>query len=253
MKAQFKYALRQGLALRATAFALVAALNIVFGVLGYFKVLNNAGMVTATTLSSIALCGIFVICIIADVESFKSMFAAPQGYLLALAPVKSWKIMLARMTCIICEDFIALFMAIFGIVWQSCVLDGVIGMGIDYSIGYESDASNVVFGIIAILLSYAYIMMMVAFGVSLQNSVLFGVRGRKLLTMLVVAGVAWGFNLLNFIVAPFGILDRWKLFFSIALPYGFSAGAVVYALLSIAKIAALFVAASSLMERKINL
>lgn len=252
MKAQFKYAFQQGLTLRLAAFAILVIMNVVFGVLGYFGLWGEPGMITAVTLSSLALFGIFTVNIIVDMRSLKDVFGTPDGYLHALTPVKSWKILLARTVAIVCQDFITLFAGIFGIVWQAMVLSGDIGFGFNYS-HYESSNSNAVTGLIVLLLGYAYIIMLIVFGSSLKNSVLSGIPGRSWLALLGVAATAWIFNLFNFVVAPFGTVDHWRIFYSITLPGGWYMGFIVYALLFSVKIAALFIASSTLLERKNNL
>lgn len=256
MKAQFKYALRQSLELKATAFAALVLMNLVFGILGYFKLWGEAGMITAVTLSSIAFVGIIAIRAIVDGRYFKDIFGTPDGYLYALTPVKSWKIMLARSITMIAEDCLSLFVGIIGIVWQASVLSGDIGFGVNSGSNWRLSATDIryiIFGTIILLLGYAYLTMLGMFGTSLRNSVFFGIRGRALLASLSVIAVMWVFNLLNFVFAPFGEVTRWKCFFSIILPGGFYTGFAVYFMLLSVKTAALFFAGSILRERKNNL
>lgn len=253
MKAQFKYALRQELPLRAVAFAAVVLLNLVFGSLGYFHFLSRSAMITAVTLSSLALVGIFTVNITADIGTLKSVFGTPDGYLLALTPVKSWRILLARTVSIICEDFISLFAGIFGVVWQSFVLSEWIGFGVDYSSYETGPITDIIAGAGIILLGYTYLVMLIVFGFSLRNSILFGIPGRSLLSVLGVLVVAWVFNLFNFVLLPFGTVNHWNFIYNIDIPYGFNIGAFAYTLITLVRIAALFIASSVLIERKNNL
>lgn len=253
MKAQFKYAFLQEITLRAAALAAVLLLNLVFGILGYIGVLSNGLMITAVTFSSLALCGVFTVNIIADIGSIKSLFGTPEGYLSALTPVKGWKILLARTVSIICQDFISLFIGIFGVVWQSFVLSGLIGWGIDYSDYTGGNIPDIICGFLILLLGYAYIIMFIVFSAALKNSIFFGVPGRSWLSLASVAAVAWVFNLLNFVLAPFGEVGNWRMFYYIGIPYGFNAGTVAWFLIASARIAALFIASSILLERKNNL
>lgn len=256
MKAQFKYAFRQSLELKATAFAAYVIMNLVFGILGYYKIWGEPGMIVAVTLTSIAFCGMIAVRAIVDGRYFKDIFGTPDGYLHALTPVKSWKIILARSVTILCEDCISLFVGICGIVWQSLILSGEIGVGINSFNHIEirpEEVGYIIFSSILLLLGYLYLVMYGMFGAALKNSVFFGIRGRALLAVLGVAAVAWVFNLLNFIAAPFGEVTHWKWFFNIALSGGFYTCFVVYFLLYSVKTAALFVASTKLMERKNNL
>lgn len=253
MKAQFKYALRQAMPLRATAFTIMAVMNIVFGFLGYFNIWGNGGKITAVTLSSVALCSIFVINIIADVDVNKSLFSAPEGYLNAMIPVKSWKILLARSVSVIFEDILALAAGIAGVVLQSLILSGLIGVGASHAIGKWGVIGDVIPGMIMILLGYAYIVMLITFGSAICNSWFFSIRGRNLFTVLAVFGAAWAFNLLNIVLMPFGYHENWKIFYNITLTSINSVGGVAYMLLTCLKITVLFIVSANLMERKVNL
>ena len=253
MKVQFKYALRQALPLRAAVFLTVVVMNIALGFLGYFNIWDIGGKITAVTLSSVALCGIFVINIIADVNVFKSLFGSPEGYLNAMIPIKSWKILFARSASIIFEDILALTVGIAGVVLQSFILSGLIGTGINPAIGTLGAIGDVIWGVIMILLGYAYIVMLIAFGSAICNSLLFSIRGKNLFTVLTVLGAAWVLNLFNIVLTPFGSHEIWKIFYSITFTSIYSIGGVAYMLLICLKIAALFIVSANLMERKINL
>lgn len=252
MKAQFKYALLRELPLRATALCAMILLNLVFGILGYLGVLPRAAMITGTTLLSLALTGIFVINIIADVGIFKSMFGTPEGYLNALTPVKSWKILLANIIVIMVEDFISLAIAIFGVVWQGILLSGYAPSAEIYGFHMEF-LPDAICGTLIMLLGYAYIMLFIVLGYALQNSVFFGIRGRSWLALLGVAAVGWVFNLSHLILAPFGVVQRWHAVFYISLTYGFNGGTIAWLLLVLVQTAALFLVSSWLLERKNNL
>jgi hypothetical protein len=101
--------------------------------------------------------------------------------------------------------------------------------------------------------SYAYIFLLVIFGVTLKNTFFSGMRGRSWLALLGTAAAAWVLNILNFVLAPFGTLDRFGFIFNITLHQGLNAGAFVFILVSLIQIAALFIACSTLIEKRINL
>jgi hypothetical protein len=255
MKAQFKYALRSGLSLRAAAFAIMALINLPFGLLGYLGFLGYGAMVVAVILSSLAFCGVFAVNIIADVGSLKFIFGTPHGYLHALTPVKSWKTLLARTAAIVIEDSIAICAGVLGIAWQSLNLaDEAIGIStLNISVsGYDSFFSALA-GIGVSLILYAYVLMLVVFGVTLKQSVFAGLRGKSVLALLCVAAAVWVLSLADFLLVPFGALTNWGMFFYIELPGGFGAGSMVYVILLMARVSALFAASAAMIERKIEL
>jgi len=252
MKVQFKYAFRQSLSQRLSGFAIMVLINLVFGIIGYFGLLPAGIVITGVVFSSLALTAIFVTNIIADAVSLRSVFGAPHGYLTALTPVKSHRILFARVVTIICEDVIALAVGIFGVLWQAFVLAGLIGTGIDPG-NYLLVLQECIQIIGLALFEYVFIVMLVIFGVVLKRSIFFGKRGGGWLALLGVASAAWLLFLLNFALIPFAPYENWWLFFSITLVPGFNAGTFVYALTALIRIAALFYASSELLERRINL
>lgn len=252
MKAQFKYALKQGLTLRTSVFAVTLVLNLVFGILGYFNLLGYAAIITGVSLSGVAIGVVFIVNIIADVKNVQSLYGTPEGYLFALTPVKSRKTLFARIITIVCEDFIALAVSIFGVVWQALILSGDIVRGAVYS-GLTENSGVIISSAIVIFFAYLYIINLIFFGVALKNSVFFGMPGRSLITLLSVAAAAWIFSLVDFLMVPFGSVEHWGIFYTISLPFGFNTGFIIYALIALIKIAALFAASSVLTERKNNL
>lgn len=252
MKAQFKYAFRHSLELRAGALGILVLLNLVFGISGFFGWLNNSMLVTAVVFSSLALTGVFVTNIIANVSSFKSILGAPEGYLCTLTPVKSRSILFARLVSTVCADSIALIAGVGGIIWQSFVLSGLFDYRDAFSTFYFSFA-DLFSGAVITLLEYSYIMLLIVFGITLKNSVFSGKRGRTLLSLLGVAAAAWALSLLNFALTPFGTVERLWLVYSITLPQSFSGSFALYALVALARNTLLFFACSELLERRMNL
>ena len=252
MKAQFKYALRSSLMLRLIALAAVILLNLVFGLIGLFGPAGSAFLITAVVLSSMALCGIFVTNVIADTVSLKSVFGTPHGYLGALAPVKSRTVLLARISCIVCEDLAALFIGIAGVVLQSFILAGLIGSSPgDFS--DRPDFGLIFSGAVIIILGYAYVITFTVFGAALKTCVFSGVRGKSLLSLAGVAASLWLLNLLNFTLVPFFFAERWGLLFTVGVSPGLSVSFAAYCLLALLRPAALFIASGELIERRIDL
>jgi|GEM_PF-646274 len=258
MKAQFKYAFLQSMTLRLTALAIVVLFNLVFGLLGYFRIINNAVITTAVVFSSLSIAGLFVINIIADVKSFNGIFGSPEGYLNALTPVKGRYTLFARAAAAVVEDNLALIVAVCGVVLQSFILTGLINrsvsaLGASLTIQANTSLGEIISAVGAVMLGYAYIIMLILFGVALKNSVFFGIRGKSWLGLLGVAAAAWVLNLLNFILWPFASFDRFWFIYSVNLTQGINAGTIVYALINLIRVVALYCATSALLERRLNL
>lgn len=249
MKAQFKYSFRASLTLRSVAVGATLIMNIVFGLLGYFDVYGHGGKVTAVTLCSIALCGILGICFATDFYLIHSMCSAPAGYLLGLTPVKSWRIILSRVVTILVEDMICLVIAISGVFVQALIESGsrMPLPGDKYSLG------TLLWLAVIFILGYIYATMIILLGAVLAKSVFYGMRVGTFLAVLATTAVAYVFSLLDFILMPFGAVENWNIFYSISLVIGPNPGFLAYIMLNVCRIAALFIASSYLMERKINI
>ncbi len=253
MKAQFKYAVRSGLDLRAAALIGTIAVNAVFAVLGLAGIASTNVTVLGIVLSSISLCAVFAINIISDAIGFRNLYEAPHGYLLAMTPVKHWRILLSRVFSYVVMDVIALIIAISGVILQSNILDGSLTNGAFFRVTMRSFGTDIsLFGMG--ILSYAYIMLLVVFSQVLKNTVFYHMRGRGLLAGLCVLAVAWAFNLTGFLFMPLGAHQGWSwIFYSITLNTSNPLHVVAYYIVSLAKISALFAASSALAERRINL
>lgn len=248
MKAQFKYAFRAHLTLRSAALAGTLIMNLVFGVLGYFDVYGANGKVTATVLSSLALCTMIAICFVTDYEMLNSMCSTPAGYVTVLPPVKSWKIILPKVITILAEDVVCFVIAISGVVLQALILSGEMGEVLRNGIDWVS-----LWILPVLLLGYIYLILIVLFGIVLSKSLFYSLRARSFLAVLAVAATAYVFSLLDIVLTPFGVLENVHMFYSVSLTAGANVGFIAYLLLSACKSAVLFLASSYLMERKINL
>lgn len=250
MKAQFKYSLRAHLMPRAAFMAVVLVMNLVFGILGNYNVYGQAGKITAVTLCSIALFGIFIMCVITDFELLKGICTAPAGYSTILAPVDSWKIILPRVITILVEDMICFVIGISGVVVQSFIL-----AGLPWEMFYSETSGRPPFLWLSLVtvLGYVYVILLVMFCIALSKSLFYSIKAGTLLAVITTVAVAYAFSLLDFILAPFGAVESYSIFYSVQLLLGPNPGTIVYLLLSLCKSVALFIAASYLMERKINL
>ncbi len=253
MKAQFKYAIRSGLGLRAAALLGTLVINAVFAAAGLTGLVSENVMILGVVLSSLSLCAVFAINIISDALGFRNIYDAPHGYLFAMTPVKHWKILLPRIVSYAVMDAISLAIAITGVVLQSNILDGSLTGGAVTRITMQSFSADIfLFGMG--LLGYAYIMLLVVFSQALKSTVFYHMRGRGVLAGLCVLAVAWAFNLTGFLFMPIGMFQGWSwIFYSITLNVNNPLHVAAYYIVSLAKISALFAASSALAERRINL
>ena len=254
MKNQFKYALRQGLSLRLTALGIMFVLSAVAIPLGYFSLVNDAVRTTALVLSSVTLGAIFVTNIIADTMSFQSVFKTPDAYLNAMTPVTYRRILCARLVSSVAEDLVALAAGIYCVVIQTLILSGDIKQGVKINFGSaDIGAGTSVFLVCCMIVAYAFIFTLIIFAMTLKNSVLSGLRGRGLLSLIGTWLVIWALSLTTFALAPFGAVERRGIFFTIYLQSSFNAGVFTYAALALLQLVAVFFASAALLERRINL
>ena len=254
MKLQFKYALRQDLGLRLAAICFLVLMNGVFGVLGYYGLPGMGIQITMVTVSSLALAGGFVVCIIADVKSLGGIYDGAKGYLLRLAPVKAYKILLARVLSIILQDSLILAVGIGGVVWHSLILSGVIGVGAPgpLTLGL-ADIISIRGVLLSGVFQYSYILTLIIFGVTLEGSLFYSRKGGSLLSFICVIAAAWLLSLLNLSLMPMGYLTRWGIFITVTIPAGFGPATLLYYCISLFQAALLFMAGAELLERKGNL
>lgn len=248
MKAQFKYSFMEHFSKRGITVAVVLLMNLVFGVLGYNNVYGEGWKIAAVTLCSVALFAIFVMCIITDFEMLRGICSAPAGYAMLLPPVQSWKIILPRVVTIVIEDLILFTIGIAGVVVQSFVLDGF-----PYNTFWENVDRTDFWGVGFLILGYIYTVLLVLFCIVLAKSVFSNIKAGGFLAVLTTVVVAYVLSLFDFALAPFGVIENVKMFYSVQLVIGANAGMFLYILLSLCRSAALFLACSYLMERKINI
>ncbi|MCL2088062.1 MAG: hypothetical protein FWH14_01130 [Oscillospiraceae bacterium] len=252
MKSIFKYAFLQNRRLRVSVFAVMLGINLVFSILSLSGIAPGPVMILGITLSSIAIGAVFIINIIADALTLRSIFGTPHGYNYALAPVKSGKILLANVVSIIVQDCIALSVAIFGVVIQSLSFTKTLGLVFD-----SLQAGDALFWSFFItiftLLAYAFLLMLVVFGISLKNSLFFSSRLSPLLAFIGVIISIWVLGILDILLIPFGDVSYVFMFVNVTLIPGFNIASLIYAIVIAAKTTLLFLASSRLIERKANL
>lgn len=246
MFVQCKYGVRQGLNQRMIGLGATVLLNIgflLFGTVIGGGILHTTGIV----FSSLAMCALFIVNIIADVEIIRSIFTAPIGYNVLMTPVAGWKILLGRVLPMVLLDLASLAVATAGIVLQALQMAG------DSSMDLGSDPASIGWFALILFVNYFALMMAILFGCALSKSVFFRTRARGFLGFLAVCATLYVMNLLDLALGVVAPVQRYHMLFAISIHTGFNAGMIGYLVLGIAKTAALFFATSYLIERKVNL
>lgn len=244
---QLKYAVRQDWGRRAVVVGLVIVLNVAFGICGAAGVYGVGGMITAVSLSGLALCVLFGVCIAADFRNVRELYAAPSGYSEFLTPVPRWKILLGRVLPMVGLDFICYALGICGVVCQALILSG------EYITFSLVDFKSLAWGSVIFLVNYLLLVVAAFLGNTLANSVFYRLRGRGVLGFGAACVLLYLFSWANLALGLFGEVTRYRMFFVVSLQTGFNPGMIAYLALSLLKSAALFCTAAFLMERKINI
>ncbi|MCL1917372.1 MAG: hypothetical protein FWG14_03495 [Peptococcaceae bacterium] len=253
---QIKYSARQNLGLRVWAFGSVLVLNVVFIALGALGMSGLAGMIMSVmgaSLTSLALTGLLVVIVIADVQAFRSLFAAPGAYTTLLVPAPGWKILLGKIIPMAVFDLAALGIGAAGVVVQGL---SVANMSLEW--GEEIGSLEFGFGEwMASLLSgagnYLLLIISIFFVCALVKSVFFRARVKGLLGVASFFAVYYVLNLLDMPLIAMAPYSRFGPFFSVDIAIGFNVGMVSYLLLMLIKIVVLFLATAHLLDRRINL
>ena len=254
MKAQFKYAFLSGFHTRVYVFAVIFLMDLAFVVLGSLGLLPLAAQITAVSLSGTAVAVMAVFNIISDVGIARRMYAAPGAYLHALTPAPRANLLAASVVSMTVMDIVTMVFPIIGVTWLSLILSGnYVDLGAFLGGTPWLTLSHVLFILLSIALGiagYLMLLLFVLFCVTVRRSVFYQKPAGGLLTGLLGVGAFYVLSLSAFILAPFGHVYRWGLFFNIALN---GTGQVLYTVLVFAHAAALFAVTSKLMERRMNI
>ena len=256
MKAQFRYAFFSVFAARYKVFAVIFIMNAAFILLGSLGALPVPALITAVSLSGVAIAVMMVMNIIGDVAIIRGMFVAPGAYLYALTPVPRWKTLLAGVLTITAIDIVSMAVSIAGVTWVSFILVDSSSMSeigsLVRSVAWfrVSDALFGIWMLVLFFLMYMTVIMVIIFCVTVKKSVLYQKRGGGVLTALLAIGIVHVINVSPLLLAPFGYVRRWGFQFTVYLG---RLGVALYVPLMFAIFAALFVMTSRLMERKLNI
>ncbi len=248
MLKKWMYAIRPRLQMRLwTLFALIV-LNLIFGICGYTELYGTAGLITAITLSSLALCALFVVNILADYEIIRSLFAAPIGYHVFLTPTASWKILLGHVLSIVVQDTIGFALGIAGIVLQAFIFVNHIPQ-----LTGNINIAEIIILLVTWVLYYFLFILTIFLAIVLWKSIFYQYKGRIVWGILTSIGIVYVLNWLYLLLMPFSELTRHGFLFHISLVPDFNLGMIAYIFLFLCKTAIVFYITAYLMERRMNL
>ena len=254
MKALFKYTFLAGIYARGIVFAVIFVMNLVFIVLGSLDLLPLAAKITAVSLSGVAISVMMIVNIINDVFIIRRMFTAPGAYLYALTPAPRRRILFAGLVGMLVMDVVTMTFSIIGVTWLSLGLANTYYQVTNIVWAFiRSNPSDILFGlwfVAALIAGYLLLMMIIIFCITVMKSALYQKRAGGVLAALLALATVYINNLSLFLLAPFGDVTRRGVFFTVHIG---RAGVVAYVVLMLIQAAALFFAASRLMERKLNI
>ena len=252
MKAQFKYSFLTGLHVRLPVFAVITVMMLVFGVLGSLGLLPEAALITAVSLGGVSIAVMMAFNIQSDVVIARRMFRAPDAYLYALTPARRGHTLFSSLITMLVLDIVTFAVIVTGEIWLSLNLAGN-SLGQAFLGGISGAWSELLpwlwwipYAIFVDLL----IVQVVVFSAVAGKSILYKKPASGFLSFLLACGCFYLWSLLNLILAPFGSLERFGVFFTVNLN---GAGVIPLILLTALEATGLFVLTAKLLERKINI
>ena len=257
IKPKFKnslfYAFRAGAFPRLFVFAVILVMNLAFIIPGLLGILPGAALITAVSLSGVAIGVMAVFNIIGDVSIGNSIFSTSGAPFYALTPAPRRNTLLASITAMVIMDFVTMAISIASVVVLSISL-GSIYTGLNFS---EMMPNNFGFELQYALIQFAwgvafyfFVMMLIIFCRAFRKSVLYTKRAGGFLAFLVGIGIFYLLTVSSLLLAPFGTVTRLYGFITITVGY---LGMGMYALLILIFAAVMFVLTSRLLERKMNI
>jgi len=227
-------------------------MNLVFVVLGSLGLLPLAAQITAVSLSGTAIAVMAAFNIVGDVSIGRRMFSAPGAYLYALTPAPRRQMLISSVTAMVVMDVVTMAVSIVSVVILSLNLASVY-VGGDVFETFGILTSSPFYGLLEIspaLPGYLLLLMMILFCEAMKKSVFYSKPAGGLLTGLLVVALIYVVSLSALLVAPFGTLTRFAVFFTVSVG---PLGAGMYALVLLIQAAVLCVLTAKLLERKINI
>jgi len=249
VKAHFKYSFIAAMAVRGPVLGFCGAIMLVFGILGAAGVLPMPAHVTGVALGGCSIAAVAIAGVISDIAVCRRMVSAPGAYLYALTPAPRWQILLTSLLTMLVLDFAGLALFITGEVWLSLNMTRE-RFGFE---GWQLIGDGLLptlWLFLLVVFGYLLMLLVVLFCVVAGKSVFFKKPMAGLWALLTGLGLYYILSLLPLLLAPFGAVERFGMFFIVTVG---STGLPLFTLLVALSAAALFAMTAKLMERKMNL
>ena len=246
---QIYYSTKSRLTMRLTALAVVVLGNLIF-----FIVPGNTVFATlAIVFASFGFMGLCAINLFVSFSNLDGIFKAPRSYLTALAPVSSWKLMLGNIIPAVLFDTVGFLIGITGIFLQTTGLVFYFGDMAGTMGSPIQSYQYFIFAIISGLAFYGLLLTGFLFWRAVSRSILYRYPLRNLLGFVITIAAMTVVSWFNILLIPFGELVGCGPFFSISICHYAGGHMAVMVLSILLQAAALLLAASHIMNRRINI
>lgn len=247
MLRQYSLSLKIRFSLRVTMHMFMVVINIILVVCGFTGIYGDT--VTAFTLSGLTFFAWLVVCILADYEVIKSLYSAPKGYHIFLAPVSGWKILLGRLAAILTWDISGFLIGMAGLTLLTFLYSELSFFMLFENIEPIWDIILIMIGLLYFIICYLIFFLMAA----LTKSIFFSKRASALWGILGGFLICYIMSWLNLILLPFTAVVQRGGFITLHISSGDYLTVVIYLVLLLLKVTTLFYITLYLTERKINI
>jgi len=253
MKAQFKYSFLAGLFVRLPVFIVITVMILTFGILGGLGMLPVAALITAVSLGGVAIAVMMAVNIVGDIFLVNSMFQTPDAYLHALTPAPRRVKLFTSLVAMAVMDVVTMAVVITGEVWLSFnMADDKFwhSMWVYVQMSW-GDALTILGSALLTVIGYMLIVLIILFCAAVSKSFLYKVKASWLYVILLGFACVYLVQLSQFILAPFGQVERYGMFYTIN--FTGAAALLPMILLTALEAAGMFALTAKLLERKVNL
>ena len=257
-KHTLKYTFKDGLYARGGTFAVIMLINIVFIALGSLGLLPRPAHIVAVSLAGVGVAVMIIINIVCDFATIGDIFTAPKAYLYALTPAPRRATVAAKTLAMFIMDCITSVCTIASTTILSLNLaDAYSNRSVwNFISNYNSEITHAMIRsslYIAMLIgAYLLLVMFIITIRAAHRSIFYQKRFSGLFTALAAATAVFLSSILPLALSPlpFARLMRYGMFFIVNLNY---AGQIAYTILIFAQAAILFLIATNLIDRRINI
>jgi hypothetical protein len=253
MLKQFKYALRDTVALRLGTLAGAAALNTALFLFAWVSASLGQPRISPVVFSSLLLSAVIGCCIAADFSTFQGVFRPDRASHIHLAPASGAEILTGRVLTVALSDLINLAVGLAGLMAHVFLMNGTSWETLVRELSENKTVPLILSSAIMILFAYLMLTLAEFFARAMRASVFHSVAGGGVLAFLSAAAALYVLSFMDFALLPLGELQRWGPFFNITLESGFNWDMAAFLLLTLVKCAVFFILTARLIERRINL